>query len=97
MAQKWYHIRSKQIKASTMRDYRSTMNLHILPRFGNRPIKDITYLEIEEFKAELDRSAKRINNILVPMRSVFSMAFKEGIIKDNVMARVDNLRIEEPT
>jgi site-specific recombinase XerD len=59
--------------------------------------KEITYLEIEEFKAELDRSAKRINNILVPMRSVFTMAFKEGIIRDNVMARVDNRRIEEPT
>jgi hypothetical protein len=30
-----------------MRDYRSSMNLHILPKFGNRPIKEITYLEIE--------------------------------------------------
>jgi hypothetical protein len=96
-AEKWYRIRSKQIKASTMRDYRSSMNLHILPKLGNRSIKEITYLEIEEFKAGLEVSTKRINNILVPMRSVFTMAFKEGIIRDNVMARVNNLRIEEPT
>jgi hypothetical protein len=47
LAEEWYRIRSKQIKASTMRDYRSSMNLHILPKFGNRPIKEITYLEIE--------------------------------------------------
>ncbi len=97
MAEKWYRIRSRQIKASTMRDYRSSMNLHILPAFGNCPIKSISYLDIEEFKAGLEVSAKRINNILVPMRSVFTMAFKEGIIKDNVMLKVDNLRIDEPT
>jgi integrase len=97
LAEKWYRIRSKQIKASTMRDYRSCMNVYILPHFGNSPIKGISYLDVEEFKTDLDLSAKRINNILVPMRSVFTMAFKEGIIKDNVMARVDNLRIEEPT
>jgi integrase len=96
MAEKWAKIKTTQIKASTMRDYRSSMNLYILPRFGNSPIRDISYLDVEEFKAELNRSAKRINNILVPMRSVFTMPYKEGIIKDNVMSRVDNLRIDEP-
>jgi integrase len=96
-AEKWYRIRSRQIKASTMRDYRSCMNVYILPEFGDCPIRGISYLDIEEFKAGLDVSTKRINNILVPMRSVFTMAFKEGIIRDNVMTRVDNLRIEEPT
>lgn len=97
MAEKWAKIKTTQIKASTMRDYRSSMNRYILPRFGNSPIRDISYIDVEEFKAELNRSAKRINNILVPMRSVFTMAYKEGIIKDNVMSRVDNLRIDEPT
>ena len=97
LAEKWYRIRSRQIKASTMRDYRSCMNVYILPEFGNCPIREISYLDIEEFKAGLEVSTKRINNVLVPMRSVFTMAFKEGIIRDNVMARVDNLRIEEPT
>ncbi|MBN1850969.1 MAG: site-specific integrase [Deltaproteobacteria bacterium] len=97
LAEKWYRIRSRQIKASTMRDYRSSMNLYILPRFGNCPITGISYLDIEEFKAGLEVSVKRINNILVSMRSVFTMAFKEGIIKGNVMLKVDNLRIDEPT
>jgi len=97
LAEQWYRIRSRQIKYSTMRDYQSAMNLYILPRFGNCPLRNISYLDVEEFKAELNRSAKRINNIMVPMRSVFTMAYKEGIIKDNVMSRVDNLRIDEPT
>jgi integrase len=79
LAQKWAKIKSKQIKNSTMRDYKSSMNLYVLPRFGNIPIRDITYLDVEEFKSDLDCTPKRINNILVPMRSVFSMALKNGI------------------
>ena len=97
VAERWAKIKTAQIKGSSMRDYRSSMNLHVLPRFGNRPIRDISYLEIEEFKADLNRSPKRTNNILVPMRSVFSMAFKEGIIEDNVMLKVDNLRADDPS
>jgi integrase len=97
LAEKWAKIKTADIKGSTMRDYRSAMNLYVLPKLGNQPIRQITYLDIEEFKADLKNSAKRVNNILVPIRSVFTMAFKEGIIKDNVMTRVDNLRIEEPT
>ena len=97
LADIWTTIKSVQVKASSMRDYRSAMNLYVLPRFGKRPIREISYLDIEEFKAGLKCSPKRINNILVPMRSVFTMAFKEGIIRDNVMRRVDNLRADEPT
>jgi integrase len=96
LVETWQKISPTWIKSSTMRDYKSSLNLYTLPRFGNRPIRDISYLDIEEFKATLNLSAKRINNILVPMRSVFTMAFKEGIIKDNVMMKVDNLRIDEP-
>ena len=76
-------------------NYRSVMNAYLLPRFGNRAIRDITYLDVQEFRAGLKQSAKRVNNILVPMRSVFTMAFREGIIKDNVMDKVGNLRVDE--
>jgi integrase len=96
LVETWQKISPTWIKSSTMRDYKSSLNLYTLPRFGNRPIRDISYLDLEEFKAGLNLSAKRINNILVPMRSVFTMAFKEGILKDNVMMKVDNLRIDEP-
>jgi integrase len=95
-AQTWSGIKDKEIKKSTMRDYRSAMNLYVLPRLGNTPIREINYLDIEEFKAGLNRSAKRINNILVPMRSIFKMAFKSGIVDDNIMLKVENLRTDPP-
>ncbi len=96
IAERWAAIKTAQIRQSTMRDYKSSMNLYVLPKFGNTLIKNISYLDVEEFKAELDCSAKRINNILVPMRSVFTMAYKEGILTDNVMLKVDNLRADDP-
>jgi len=95
-AQTWSSLKEKEIKESTIRDYRSAMNLYILPKFGNRPIREISYLDVEEFKGELKTSAKRINNILVPMRSVFKMAFKSGVVEDNIMLKVDNLRSDPP-
>lgn len=72
------------------------MNIYILRKFGNTPIREITYLDVERFKSELECSPKRINNILVPMRSVFKMAFKSGIVDDNIMLKVENLRSDPP-
>jgi len=95
-AQTWSNIKEKETKESKMRDYRSSMNLHVLPKFGNKPIREISYLDVEEFKAGLNRSAKRINNILVPMRSVFNMASKDGVVGENIMLKVDNLRSDPP-
>ena len=96
-AKTWVSIKAKEIKASTMRDYRSAMNLYVLPKFGNMLMREISYLDVDRFKSELDCSAKRINNILVPMRSVYKMAFKSGVVDDNIMLKVDNLRSDPPS
>jgi integrase len=44
----------------------------------------------------LDCSAKRINNLLVPLRGVFKLAHKSGIVEQNVMLMVENRKIEKP-
>ena len=92
----WAKIIEKKVRVSTMRDYRISMNSCILPRFGNIPIADIGYLDVETFISELDCSAKRINNVLVPMRGVFKLAEKSGIISTNVMKMVENRKTEKP-
>ncbi|MBK7550629.1 MAG: hypothetical protein IPI61_02615 [Syntrophaceae bacterium] len=65
----------KEVKKSTLEDYKYSMNRYILPRFGNDPMSEIGYLEIRKFVSELACSHKRKNNVLVPMRSVLKMAF----------------------
>ncbi len=96
MAQVWAKIMATEIKSSTLKDYRDSMNSYILPRFGNVPIGDIGYLDIRKFVSELVCSAKRKNNILVPMRSVLKMAFLAGMIDRNPMDRIRNLKTTKP-
>jgi integrase len=96
VAKEWAEIHHKKVKYTTWRDYKSAMNTHVLPAFKDNPIKDIQYLDVERFKVDLDCGAKRVNNILVPMRSVYKMAHKNGYISENVMLKVDNLSVEQP-
>jgi len=95
VAKKWAKIHSAKVKYSTWKDYRSAMNAHVLPHFGDTAIEDISYMDVENFTLTLNCSPKRVNNILIPMRSVFKMAFKEGIVEENVMLKVDNRSIEQ--
>ncbi len=96
VAQLWAKVTPKRLKSSTFRDYRVAMNSYILDEFGSRPIAGIGYLDIEAFIADLPCSNKRINNLLVPLRSVFKMALKAGYIEKDPMALVSNLKTQKP-
>jgi len=96
MAMEWVEIIKKDIKKSTLEDYRYSMNRYILPSFGNVLIGEIGYMEIRKFVSELECSHKRKNNVLVPMRSVFKMAFLSGIIEKNPMDRIKNVKVIKP-
>jgi integrase len=72
------------------------MNLHVLPVFKDSIIDEIEYLDIENFITKLDCCSKRINNILVPLRSVFKFAHKQGYVQSNVMLKVENKPVELP-
>jgi integrase len=96
VSKEWAQVHSTKVKYSTWRDYRSAMNTHVLPAFKDVPIGSVSYSDVEKFKAGLGCGAKRVNNILVPMRSVFDYAFKADYVSENVMLKVDNLRVEHP-
>jgi integrase len=96
VAQSWAKVTPKRLKSSTFRDYRSAMNYYILDRFGNLPISGISFLDIEEFLAELECSNKRKNNVLVPMRGVFKLAMRAGYIEKDPMELVRNLKTQKP-
>ena len=96
VAEQWVQIKAKKVKSSTLKDYRGAMNYYVLPRFGNVPIGDIGYLDVEEFVCGLNCSNKRINNVLVPMRSLLKFALKAGLIDKNPMDLVENLKVGKP-
>jgi integrase len=96
VVKEWATIRQSRVRHSTWRDYRSSMNLHVLPAFKDKPIDSIKYKDIENFISNLSCGPKRINNILIPMRSVFKMAHKNGYVPENEMLKVDNMPVPPP-
>ena len=96
VAQRWIKIEEKRLRTSTFRDYRGIMNHHILPHFGNWFIDQMRPVDVEEFMDILECSAKRVNNILVPLRSLFKMAKRNGFVRRNVMLDVENLSVDKP-
>jgi integrase len=96
LAEKWAKITKARIKSSTYLGYQIAMNAYVLKRFGNTPIRKISWLDVEDFITDLTCTAKRINNLLVPMRGVFKMAHKGGFVDQNIMSMVENRKIEKP-
>lgn len=96
VAQQWAKIMSQKVKSSTLKDYRGAMNYYILPRFGNVPINNIDFLDVEEFRSTMKCSNKRKNNVLVPMRSLMKFALKAGLIDKNPMDLIENLSVSKP-
>ncbi len=96
VAKQWVKIKDRKVKSSTLTDYRGAMNYYILPKFGNTPIHEISYLDVEVFISELKCSNKRINNILVPMRSLMKFALKASLIDRNPMDLIENLKVSKP-
>lgn len=93
VAEKWSKIITKKVRPSTMIDYKSAMNTYLKPKFGDKPIADISYLDVEDMISDLKCSGKRINNILIPLRSVFKLAHRSKFINENIMPLVDNRKI----
>ena len=88
----------KRCAYSTLRDYQSAIDHHLKPAFGDRLLTELSLSEIKAWIGGLSISAKRINNVLVPLRGVLSDAFLDELIDRNPAARIKNLphRFEDP-
>jgi len=96
LAVKWFELKKRTLKKASRRDYRYSLNSFLLPHFGNFPINQIGYLDIEMFIAGLGKKNKRIANLLIPMRNVFKLALKVGYIEKNPMDLLDPIKVEKP-
>lgn len=96
----WFVIKKVTLAHSTVSNYRSKANTHILPMFGDRDIRTITKTEIEIWAAlELNHlKNKTINEVFILLRGIFKDATADGIISVNPMLLIENrtVLIEEP-
>jgi integrase len=99
-AEHWYANRSQQQewKPSTRRDYRSALDIHLLPAFGERRLIDVTARAIESWRAEKlaagafkRRTAVKLTTMV---HSIFEAARKAYGVQINPARDVEQLRIQ---
>lgn len=81
---------------STYKGYESAVRHHLQPTFGETPITDLTVSEIKAWLGGLEITAKRINNVLIPLRHVTADAHSDGLIPADPMKRIQHLKDRRP-
>jgi integrase len=88
-------------KASTLADYRSVVNAHLLPAFGNEPLERIDTDSIERWLSGLLREGKlsrrSLQKMIVLLNGIFRRARKVWKLQHNPMADVERLPIPKRT
>lgn len=83
---KWWKEMEPGMSAGQIRDYVCTLNNHLLPYFKDIPFSDFNQVLMKRFLAHLKSkrfgddkalSAKRIQNIFIPLRVITKDAFQE--------------------
>lgn len=89
----WLITAQKNHAFSTVRDYESSVYYHLIPRFGHFTLDEITRSDIQTWMDSLKISNKRINNILIPLRQVLDLAYRDEMIEKNPMALIKNRKV----
>lgn len=85
---------------STRTKHAATIKNHIKPSLGDIFIEDITSTQIKDWILTITLSASSKNSILTPLRQMFSAAFSDGLVDEDIMQRVmsfkRNKKIKNP-
>jgi integrase len=80
----------RERKPSTLKDYRSALNAHLLPAFGGRVLESITPDEIERWRRSLTGlSSRSKNKLLIQLHGIFRRAQTAYGLNANPLARVE--------
>ncbi len=98
VAEKWFVTKQgAQRKPKTLAGYRSNLDTLVLPRWGDRPIKEITYGELSEWLASLSMTGSRVGTGLSASRviqthqligAIYKYAVKAGLANTNVAGEI---------
>lgn len=84
-AQNWKALyKENSLKHTTLREYTTLLNKHILPVFGEQDIRAITTDDIQRFmNSKADMSKKSIHEMVMVLGMVLESAVEDGIITRN--------------
>ena len=79
----WYfdHYAQHRLKASTVYNYRYSVERFMLPELGEIPLKLFNNLMLTDWFAHLDVSPEYCRILFITMRSIFSEAVRAGLVE----------------
>lgn len=101
VAQDWFAALRKKVEREeksigTLESYRSALNKDILPRFGDKNMRAISALELQNFVDDFaGMSQTKITYIKATLDKVFNLACVEGILAKNPMDDVEKPKAAE--
>lgn len=85
VADVWLTLASQEKAATTIKEYRNTLNKNLLVTFGDRPISSIGFEELALHIANKKiKNAKTFNNVMTPIRGVFGYALKTRRVPEDI-------------
>ena len=89
-ASEWFRIRKEPfVSASTRESYRTALNKHLFPALGERMLRAITPLELQELlNRYAGKSKSTITSILATLRGVYSSALADRIVSHDPTERL---------
>ena len=82
----------RELKPSTLRDYRSVVSFHLVPAFGDVAVEDLTPEMIERWKASLSVSNTTKNKLLIVLFGVMERARRQYKLPRNPVRDVEKPR-----
>ena len=83
-AMEWLERKKVTVAHSTWRDYKSIMEVYVIPHFGRMPLNQIRRRDVEEFLDKMHLlSAKRKNNVMVPVKNLFNDARRREDLRES--------------
>lgn len=81
--QEWYNVyKEPHISESNKQNYRSILNMHILPAFQHRQLRSISAIELQKFmNSKSGLSATTLGYICSVLKNVFSTAYTHGLVE----------------
>jgi integrase len=91
-----YIEHERQRAPSTVRDYRNSVAHHLVPRFGERPLGQITVDDIERLRSEIlrDLSPRTAQKLLVLLFGIFRFAERRGWVASNPVAHAERITVK---
>lgn len=77
----WLARKAPELEHTTQIDYERAIRLTLRPQFGRTPLRALTRLAVKAWIAEHpELTAKRLNNVLSPLRQMLAEALDDGLI-----------------